>query len=90
MLNVPPGNKELGGTETCGYCGERKDASLFAVQPLNKTEDIGWKWRDQVMYNMIGTNPVGTNTQNFSTSWGGSQNHENRPPFYALAFIMKK
>lgn len=43
------------------------------------------RWRGHV-----NTNTVGNHAHSLSTSnTGGNQAHENRPPYYALAFIMK-
>jgi len=41
-------------------------------------------------YGSIGTNTTGAHTHTVTVgSTGGGSSHENRPPYYALAYIMK-
>ncbi len=89
-----------GGTGKHEHWIEGTDANGLAWRqrriPGTTTVDMGWgggknsdpnkmHWRG-----MVNTNTTGNHSHPFTTgATGKSQPHENRPPFYALAFIMR-
>jgi microcystin-dependent protein len=57
--------------------------TLLASSATDGGSGTGWRWESNSAYRPATVN--GTNIGNA----GGDQAHENRPPYYALAFIMR-
>ena len=77
--NYTPGN-------TGGETSHQLTIAELASHNHNITLPLGYKW--DLQGNDLDA-PNLTNTQYTSDSTGGDQYHENRPPYYALAFIMR-
>ena len=73
--------------------GEKKHTLTVAEMPSHthdmkfKSYDLAAAWKDQRSFYSVnqGEENQGKTTQ----STGGGQSHENRPPYYALCFIMR-
>lgn len=80
-----------GSSYTSGATGGENNIVLTIEQIPPHTHGIYLTRGDAYWYNGSGNTWWGSsfNTLLTSTSAGGGQAHENRPPYYALAYIMK-
>ena len=77
--NYTPGN-------TGGETSHQLTIAELASHNHQLTLQLGYSW--QLQGNDLNTPNQNTNTYTTSNA-GGDQYHENRPPYYALAFIMR-
>ena len=81
-----------GSTYTVGATGGSNTVTLTTAQMPSHTHNMGW---GRVHSNFAGGNASDLRTTRDSATaistlaTGGGQAHENRPPYYALCFIMK-
>jgi microcystin-dependent protein len=81
-----------GSQYSTGATGGSDSVSLSVSQLPSHSHDYS-RYAGAKQYNTAGNTNHGDNTENYGTqttsATGGGEAHENRPPFYALAFIMK-
>lgn len=81
-----------GGSYNAGDTGGSASVTLSVSEMPAHSHDYS-RYAGAKQYNTAGSTEYGDNTENYgsnTTSEAGSGNaHENRPPYYALAFIMK-
>ncbi len=54
-----------------------------------KSYDLAAAWKDQRSFYSVNQGNEDQNDPKTTQSTGGGQSHENRPPYYALCFIMR-
>jgi len=82
-----------GGSYASGDTGGSEQVQLSEDEIASHAHTVEWSESD---YGTGSTTSIGSATSEYdpdtameTTSSGGDQPHENRPPYYALAFIMK-
>lgn len=79
-----------GNTYNVGNTGGANTVTLTTAQIPAHTHSFSIRSSNNVSTSYIsGTNDSGTSAKKTSSSVGGGEAHENRPPYYALAYIMK-
>lgn len=77
-------------TGTTGDATVQYRGAMGQSQSYLNSYEKGYPMADEYDNGGKGTISLGTHTHTFTTSSSGSgSSHENRPPYYALAFIMK-
>ena len=93
-----PSHKHTGTTTSNGshwhYVARNQSANGGGTSLAYKRTDLGWHsydmWRHSSNANWGLTNHAGNHSHSFTTlNTGGGQAHENRPPYYTLAYIMR-
>ena len=75
--------------------GEKKHTLTVAEMPSHthnmkfKSYDLAASWKDQRSFYSVNKGDESQNDPKTTQSTGGGQSHENRPPYYALCFIMR-
>lgn len=75
--------------------GEKKHTLTVAEMPSHthnmkfKSYDLAASWKDQRSFYSVNQGNEDQNDPKTTQSTGGGQSHENRPPYYALCFIMR-
>ena len=75
--------------------GEKKHTLTVAEMPSHthnmkfKSYDLAAAWKDQRSFYSVNQGNENQNDPKTTESAGGGQSHENRPPYYALCFIMR-
>ncbi|MFC1546812.1 hypothetical protein ACFL4O_03735, partial [bacterium] len=90
-VNQLPAHSHSGSTSSAGAHSHSVTISATrAWEPGSQPYKIGYRDTVGVQDFSFGTSTAGSHTHSFSTSNTGSGSaHENRPPYYALAYIMK-
>jgi len=91
IVGYDPGDSDYNSVGNRG--GEKRHTLTVAEMPSHthnmkfKSYDLAASWKDQRNFYTVSK---GTEDQTkTSESAGGGQSHENRPPYYALCFIMR-
>lgn len=75
--------------------GEKKHTLTVAEMPSHthnmkfKSYDLAASWKDQRSFYSVNKGDENQNDPKTTQSAGGGQSHENRPPYYAICFIMR-
>ena len=93
IVGYDPGDSDYNSVGNRG--GEKRHTLTVAEMPSHthnmkfKSYDLAASWKDQRSFYSVNKGDENQNDPKTTQSAGGGQSHENRPPYYAICFIMR-